>query len=167
METYKLIYLNNGDMLFQKNMIGEKNYTISIDAHDNITMTKQEIIKISTYDKFMDFMISRPDAFTNSVIIESNVNNTASPKLKFKPILVSIYNEINDGAAIIRSTKLNIKTIQYESEGFYYLESLGISVQGVDSNKCLHEIITQAVRHQIRFQAKIKTQACGLVCIDL
>ncbi len=56
-------------------------------------------------------------------------------------------NQINDGTKIIKNTKLNIKTIKKEDEGFYYLDNIGISVQGIDSNKCLNEIISQCMEN--------------------
>ena len=57
---------------------------------------------------------------------------------------------------IIKNTKLNIKTIKKEDEGFYYLDNIGISIQGVDSNKCLLEIINQCLENQIKLSMNIK-----------
>ena len=37
-----------------------------------------------------------------------------------------------------------------------YLENLGISVQGVDSNKCLLEIVNQCFQNKITLDMKIK-----------
>ena len=68
----------------------------------------------------------------------------------------SIYRIINDGTQIIKTSKLNIKTINKFDEGFYYLDDLGISVQGVDSNKCLLEIIEQSSENKINLVIKIK-----------
>ena len=68
----------------------------------------------------------------------------------------NIYKIINDGTKIIKNSKLNIKTIKKLDEGFYYLEDLGISIQGVDSNKCLLEIINQCVENKISLIMKIK-----------
>ena len=68
----------------------------------------------------------------------------------------NIYKIINDGTKIIKNSKLNIKTIKKLDEGFYYLEDLGISIQGVDSNKCLLEIINQCVENEISLIMKIK-----------
>ena len=49
-----------------------------------------------------------------------------------------------------------MKTIKKEDEGFYYLDKLGISVQGVDSNKCIFEIINQCIENEINILMKIK-----------
>ena len=48
------------------------------------------------------------------------------------------------------------KTIKKENDGFYYLDTIGISVQGVDSNKCLSEIINQCINNYIKLSMKIK-----------
>ena len=65
------------------------------------------------------------------------MDNDEIIKLKYKSVLENIYKIINDGTKIIKNSKLNIKTIKKLDEEFYYLEDLGISIQGVDSNKCL------------------------------
>ena len=51
---------------------------------------------------------------------------------------------------------MNIKTIKKEDDGFYYLDNIGISIQGVDSNKCLLEIINQCMKNNIELFIKIK-----------
>jgi hypothetical protein len=84
------------------------------------------------------------------------LNDDEITKLKYKSILENIYKIINDGIKIIKNSKLNIKTINKLDEGFYYLEDLGISIQGVDSNKCLLEIINQCIENEISLIMKIK-----------
>src|SRR3989344_5798755 len=91
-----------------------------------------------------------------SIISECSIDNKEFNRLKYKPILEQIYKTINDGTKIIKNTKLNIKTIKKEDEGFYYLDNIGISVQGVDSNKCLLEIINQCIENEIELSMKIK-----------
>jgi len=65
--------------------------------------------------------------FCNSNIIICKINNDILNKNKYKPILNDIYKIINSGTKIIKNTTLNIKTIEYNHRGFYYLEELGIS----------------------------------------
>ena len=91
-----------------------------------------------------------------STISECVIDNKEYNKLKYKSILEQIYKLINDGTKIIKNTKLNIKTIKKEDEGFYYLDNIGISVQGIDSNKCLFEIINQCIENEIEISMKIK-----------
>lgn len=80
-------------------------------------------------------------------------------KSKYKQILEEIYNIIGDGVKIIKNSKLNIKTIKKENEGFYYLENIGISIQGVNSNKCLSEICSQCIDNQIKLDMCVKLQS--------
>ena len=150
METFKFTKLENGDILLQKIIIDDVNYTIvNKDNGDkllkkitNINIT--DIKDIKTYD------------FKKSIILECLIDNKNLNKLKYRPILEQIYKYINDGTTIIKNTKLNIKTIKKEDEGYYYLDNLGISIQGVDSNKCLLEIINQCLENRIKLSMKIK-----------
>jgi hypothetical protein len=66
-----------------------------------------------------------------------------------------IYEIINDGSNIIKNTILNIKTLEKKDDGFYYLKDLGISVQGVNSNKCLKEIFIQAKQGKIKLRMTV------------
>ncbi len=150
METFKFTKLENGDILLQKIIIDDVNYTIvNKDNGDkllkkitNINIT--DIKDIKTYD------------FKKSIILECLIDNKNLNKLKYRPILEQIYKYINDGTTIIKNTKLNIKTIKKEDEGYYYLDNLGISIQGVDSNKCLLEIMDQCIENEIELSMKIK-----------
>ena len=45
-----------------------------------------------------------------------------------------IYESINDPIKIMSKTKLNIKLIEDKKKGFYYIEKLGISIQGSENN---------------------------------
>jgi len=67
-----------------------------------------------------------------------------------------IYEIINDPIKIMSRTKLNIKLIEDKEKGFYYIEKLGISIQGCDSNKCLLEIINQCIENNIMISMEIK-----------
>ena len=131
METYKYIKLDNGDILLQKIIIDNTNYKIVNKDNGDILLKKithiniTNIIDIKNYD------------FKKSIIIECLIDNIELNKLKYKSILEQIYKLINDGVKIIKNTKINIKTIKKEDEGFYFLDDIGISVQGVDSNKCI------------------------------
>ena len=94
--------------------------------------------------------------FTSSKIIKCTINENNYNKLKYKSILVHIYKLINDGASIIRNTEISIVTIEKKDKGYKYIPSLGISVQGVDANKCLKEILNQCEKNNIKIQIKIE-----------
>ena len=94
--------------------------------------------------------------FGKSIILECLVNDKQITKFKYKSTLVHIYNLINDKMKIIKNTKLNIIALKKVDNGFYYLDNLGISIQGAESNKCLLEIITQCIENKIKLYMKIK-----------
>ena len=150
METYKITTLDNGDILLQKNVVDNNTYTIINKDNGDKLLKKNTNINIIDIEYIKDY------DFANSTITKCSINEQEFNKLNYKPILEEIYNLINNGTKIILNTKLNIKTIKKEDRGFYYLENIGISIQGVDSNKCLLEIINQCIKNQITLSMKIK-----------
>ncbi len=136
MATYKFINLDNGNILLEK--------------VNNEDINNEKIFNIKNVNDIKNFDIRK------STIISCIVNNDKILKLKYKTVKDYIYNIINDGSKIIKYTKLNIKTIKKIDDGFVYLENLGISVQGVDSNKCLLEIVNQCFQNKITLDMKIK-----------
>ena len=82
---------------------------------------------------------------------------SANSILENASILTKIYEEIGDGSIIIINKTLNIKTINLDKfKGFTYLEDIGISVQSVDNNKGLLEIIHQCIENEFTLSMKIK-----------
>ena len=150
METYKIRNLDNGDILLLKNIIDNTNYIIIEKENGDKLLKKITSINITDIKNIKDY------DFKKSIILKCLINNEDFNKLKYKLILEQIYKLIKDGVKIIKNTKLNIKTIKKEDEGFYYLDNIGISIQGVDSNKCLLEIINQCLENQIKLSMKIK-----------
>jgi hypothetical protein len=150
METYKFIQLDNGDILLEKIIIDNINYTIINKENGD------KLLKKITHVNIIDIKDIKDYDFKKSIIYKCLINNEDFNKLKYKSIINQIYNTINDGTKIIKNTKLNIKTIKKEDEGFYYLDNIGISIQGVDSNKCLLEIINQCIDNEIKLSMKIK-----------
>lgn len=151
MEIYKYTNLENGDILLEKVIININNYIIENKESGDKLLKKIQNINIINISDLKNYN------FSKSIILECLLDNKEHNKLKYRPIMEQIYKLINDGTKIIKNTKLNIKTIKKENEGFYYLDNIGISVQGVDSNKCLFEIINQCVEHEINLSMKIKS----------
>jgi hypothetical protein len=104
--------------------------------------------------------------FTKSIIIENKVNNFICQN-KYKSIMNYIYKIINDGTQIIKNSDLNIKTIRKEDNGFYYIDKLGISVQGIDANKSIYEIYKQSNINNIKLYLKIKLENNTLLQINI
>jgi len=151
MEIYKFTELDNGDILLHKIIIDTINYTIINKENGDKLLKKTAHINITDIKDIKDY------DFKKSIILECLLDNKEFNKLKYKSILEQIYKLINDGTRIIKNTKLNIKTLKKEDEGFYYLDNIGISVQGAESNKCLLEIINQCIENEIELSMKIKS----------
>lgn len=150
MEVYKFKNLENGDILLEKIIIDDTNYTITNKNNGDKLLKKITSVNINDVSDIKKY------DFRKSNILSCFLNDEEITKLKYKSILENIYKIINGGTKIIKNSKLNIKTIKKLDEGFYYLEDLGISIQGVDSNKCLLEIINQCIENEISLIMKIK-----------
>jgi hypothetical protein len=150
MEAYKFIKKESGDILLEKTIIDSSNYKIEKQQNGDILLKKIEPIDI------LDIRDLKHHDLKNSEIIKCLVGNIQVTKLKYKSVLEQIYNIIDDGTKIIKNTTLNIKTKKKEDEGYYYLEDIGISIQGVESNKCILEILNQCVKNKINIVMEIK-----------
>ena len=150
MEVYKFNNLENGNILLEKIILDDTNYAITNKNNGDKLLQKITSINITDINNIKKY------DFRKSNILSCLLDDNEIIKLKYKSILENIYKIINDGTKIIKNSKLNIKTIKKLDEGFYYLEDLGISIQGVDSNKCLLEILNQCIENEISLIMKIK-----------
>lgn len=105
--------------------------------------------------------------FSNSTILFCEVEKRCLIKNRYKSVLNYIYELIDDGVKIIRNSILNIKTTKRNDSGFTYNEKLGISVQGVDSNKCIYEIMKQCICNDIKLDIKIELANRDVVSINI
>jgi hypothetical protein len=146
----------------------DKNYVLTLNEHftwkivDNKIIIKKKIKTLNTIDeiKLINFRNSRVEkvSINNRIIINNNYNSII--KYLFEDI-------IKDGAQIIKNSILNIKTVYRDDSGFHYLESIGISYQGIDSNKAIIEICNQCKVNNIILNLTIKLNNDELVMIYL
>ncbi len=160
MEIFKLVELDNEDILLKKTKIDMSKYVEKRESNGDILLKKVESINIENVCDIKKY------DFTKSKIISCIINNTEINETKYKKVLEYIYNLINDGTKIIKNTFLNVKTIEKTDDGFYYLKKLGISVQGVDSKKCLLEILSQCISCNIQIRMKIKLSDNKIININ-
>ena len=114
----------------------------------NLLEKKEDRLEIKNHD------------FTSSTIQFAilcllNIEHKPS-KLKYKTIRDVVYRLIGNSNTIIQNTTLNIIKEKKTDKGFDYMEDLHISVQGVDSNSCIYEIISQCKKNNIGIQMQIK-----------
>ena len=154
---YKVEQLNENTIKLTKLNINKDEYDKQILENGDMLLVRKKIITITGFNEFNN---SRTQySFNNSNILSCTINYYQSNeyKLKYKSILNYIYsNIIKDGVKIIKNSSLNISTIKRETEGFYYMEDLGISIQGADANKCLYEIINQCHVNNIHITILIR-----------
>jgi len=125
-----------------------------------ITEIKNENIKINKIDDLSKFN------FLSSKIISCFINDNKIDKLNYNSIIISVYNIINDGCIIIKNSLLNIKTVSFTDKGYNYYENLGISVQGVDANKSIKEIYTQATLNNIKINITIRLENNNIINLE-
>jgi hypothetical protein len=147
---YKHVMLGNGNILLEKldNSI-LSNFNLKSLENGNILCEKKIRKKIENISEIIKY------DFSKSNITYCLINNNDECKLKYRNILTHIYNIIGNGTKIIRNTVLNIQTTKRTSKGYYYINKLGISIQGVDSNKSILEIITQCSHNNIKLNMNI------------
>jgi len=136
-------------------------YSIHKQESGNLLLKPIKQIVINNLDDILQY------DFCNSQIVSCNINNKLCDKNKYKSILNDIYHIINSGTKIIKCTSINISTIQKRDLGFYYIDKLGISIQGVDSNKCLYEIINQCYKNNIKLKMDIRLKNKDNIVIDI
>jgi hypothetical protein len=107
---------------------------------------------IVTYEQLSNYDLSF-STITNCII-----NGTISTKNNYSSILREIYLMIGSGTRIILNTILKIETGKITNCGFRYLQELGISVQGVDSNKRTQEILNQCLKNNITIEMYVTLQ---------
>lgn len=160
MNIYKAIEQENGNILLERIILDNVNYEILNENNGNILMKKIISFNITHLHELKNF------DFKKSKIVSCKINDYNINKLKYKSILNYIYKLIDNGSKIIKNTTLNIKTIEENNDGFYYLDDIGISIQGAESNKCLLEIINQCIVNDIDINLKIKLNNLSTVNLD-
>ena len=149
MNFYNKVQINDNEILLQKIIINFDDYDIINLENGDIKLIKKKLITINSIDELKQYN------FKKSVINKCLINNKEIFKYKYKSILNHIYILINDGTKIIKNTILNIKTISKNDNGFDYIPELGISVQRVDSDKCIKEILIQSILNNINISIDI------------
>jgi hypothetical protein len=145
-----------------------KIYVLTLNDHftwkivDNKIIIKKKIKTLYTIDEIK--LIN----FRNSRVEKVSINNTIINNNNYNSIIKYLFEDIiKDGAQIIRNSILNIKTVYRDDSGFHYLESIGISYQGIDSNKAIIEICNQCKVNNIILNLTIKLNNDELVMIYL
>jgi len=166
MEIYTIRRLNENELILEKiqnDFMDE--YDREILPNGNISLKKRQSTIISSFNDFNNEI--KKYNIKYSEIIKCTINKTKTNLYKYKQNLDYIYNIIDRGSQIIKHTTLHIETVHKTNDGFKYYPDLGISVQSVNSNKCLKEIITQCFYNDIRINITIKTSENDIIEISI
>jgi hypothetical protein len=71
-------------------------------------------------------------------------------------MMTAVYDIIGTAKKIKEKTKLNIVDGKKNDKGFHYNEKLNISIQGIDSNGTLTEILNQCHYNKIHIDCEIE-----------
>lgn len=142
--------LPDQSILLKKKYYNLDDYDIINNENGDIIINKKQKIFICNIDDLKSYN------FINSKCEYCKINGEImTPSIKYNNILKNIFNIIDDGTKIIKNSILNIKTTNETEKGFKYLENIGISYQGIDSNKCIKEIFNQCTKNNIKIKMKI------------
>ena len=144
-----------------------KNYVLTINEGFNWELVDNKVIIKKNIKTFNTIDEIRLINFTNSKVEKVSINNIIINN-NYNSIIKYLFEDIiKDGTQIIRNSILNIKTVYRNDSGFHYLESIGISYQGIDSNKAIIEICNQCKVNNIILNMTIKLNNNEFIMIYL
>jgi superfamily II DNA or RNA helicase len=105
--------------------------------------------------------------FTFSKILSCFMNGDEKKNLSYNGVIKNIFNIINDRDLIKKNTSLNIKIGKIDGKGFDYISSLDISIQGVDANIGMKEIVNQCKLNEIDLKMNIDLNNGQTICVEI
>lgn len=139
----------DGDILLVETKLSMDEFTYTHQHNGNILLNPISIIDPSDISNW-NFKGSK---IQHTIFLDPVMEKLTNPG--FKKVYDTIYSIIDDGALIIKHSKLKIKTAKVTSRGYTWYPELGISVQGVDSNHSMREIVVQCQKNNIRIEMSI------------
>ena len=107
-------------------------------------------IKINNEIDYNNCMfLIKDNNFAFSKIKDVFINNVNIKVVSYKQIINSIYREINNVDKILEHTKMSIVQYEKNTSGYKYNKELNISIQGVDANTAILEIVRQCFYNTI------------------
>ena len=120
---------------------------------------KIKVIQVDFIDVLNDFN------FKKSTIESVYINDEEYTEISnYRKLLIEIYLKINNGVKIIKNSIINLSTLEVKDKGFSYLEEIGISFQGIDSNKAMKEIFNQSIKNSIKLKVSVKHSNDKIIC---
>lgn len=114
-----------------------------------------------------EIMFLKKFKFTDSTITKCKINNDIPIKLKYRPIMNTIYFLINNQQNIIDNKSINIVKGREEGRGFYYLDEIDISIQNVDATTAVIEIFKQCKYNKVDLDILIELKTNKKIHISI
>lgn len=148
---------DNGDVLLVKTREYEYAAEFITQRLSNGNILLKRVTCISSTDDLWRYNLQK------SKIQHASIQGTSGPIFmldnpSFKTLYELVHDKIRDGAVIIKHSVLNIKTLPEDTKGYSWYPLLGISVQGVDANKAMLEVMTQCQKNKFTATIQIKLQ---------
>lgn len=150
---------DDGTILLVPTSIDLTEFNMTINNSGHIRLTKRQV-KVDVLDP------GSKVSFKGSSVQSCTMNDKPLTTLYFNHILRTVYHEIDDGVKIITNTRLNICTVDRSDKGFQFIPELGISVQGVNSDSCIQEIICQCRKNNISIHMEVKLADDSIVLVS-
>ena len=164
MKIYRPTKLDNKDILLERIIIDDKKY-IAIPQDDGNILLKRKIDKVDekqydiVYKKNGGILLKKKDInydYTGSAVHKCVLNGVEYENISYSAIIRHVHWLIKDVQQIINNTTLNIKIGHITGKGYRYNKELNISIQGVDANTAMKEIINQCNLNDIALELIIK-----------
>ncbi len=104
--------------------------------------------------------------FTFSKINKAIIANKDTHITSYSQLIKCCYNEINDIDKIIKETQIRIVKEKKEDHGYKYFKDLNISIQNVDANHAILEIVRQCMINNINFDIEIELKKGDIINLD-
>jgi hypothetical protein len=158
-------YNNRLDNIYNNIKYDNDILTLKIGNKDIKINTKKINFNNSTFNKLKTHIKQKKKEINNdflkndfrfSKIINCIINDKVLNVHNYKPIIIYIYNQIEDKNFIIKNTVLNIIEGNFNDKGFNFFPKHNISVQGADAIKTIKEIINMCSVCNFKLELEIK-----------
>lgn len=118
----------------------------------NMILKKKRKTKMSQMEEIKKYN------FRKSKILDCYIDDLNIKLNKYSLIIKYLYIKINNSELIKRNSLLNIVEGERNINGFRYLKKLNLSIQGVDANQAIKEIINISNICNIKIDFRIKLE---------
>jgi hypothetical protein len=133
-----------------------RDYVIQITDDGDAVITPKSMIPDCQTIKYINDVELFKINLTNSTIIECKINDDSLKKLKYRSILINIYEKMTTNQ-ILQNTTFNFRLDpNYNINGYKYIKSINMCMQDKCANGTIKEIVNMIKINKFKFCIKIK-----------